>query len=88
VLGIDDVDATDAGAAEAAADDRTGAVCSGSCANVVTKLMTMPLVPVESTKAGMSWQSMVIDLVSVTWAKPPGSRHLISPLMLVLSCAP
>src|SRR5882757_10825639 len=40
----------------------------------------MPAVPAS--------QEMVIDLVTVTWPMPPGSRQLISPPAAVLEMAP
>src|ERR1700761_1839574 len=38
--------------------------------------------------SGLPSQRSVIDLVIVTWPKPPGSRQLISPPVAVLEMAP
>src|SRR5262245_41738477 len=63
---------------------RSRTVC---CTSPAATLMTMQDVP-AMMNAGISWQSMVIDLVIVTDPNPPGSRHLISPLVAVLLIAP
>src|SRR4051794_36362930 len=67
---------------------RSRTVCSGSLALTVKLMVKQAVAPLARTNAGISWQSTVIDLVIVSEPKPPGSRHLISPLMNVLEIAP
>src|ERR1700742_4127904 len=48
----------------------------------------MPVVPAINTPASVFSQSMVMDLVTVSAPKPPGSMQLISPPAAVLEIAP
>ena len=51
-------------------------------------LMLMPFVPAARIEPKVPPQSIVIDFVTVTAPKPPGSRQSISPLGAVLQIAP
>jgi hypothetical protein len=62
-------------------------VRNGSLA-LTAMLIITPVVPLARIEPKVPVPSSVIDLVTVTAPKPPGSRQSISPLMNVLEIAP